>query len=51
MDNCNHKKVLNKQYDAFYCELCNKWLEKKCDDPNCEFCKQRPDKPPKEEEK
>jgi len=23
--------TMNKQYDAYYCEPCNRWLEKGCD--------------------
>ena len=32
-------------YDAYYCVVCNKWLNPGCGDPNCEFCKDRPEKP------
>jgi len=41
---CNERHYSNK-YDAYYCELCNKWMEEKCDDENCEFCSSRPNKP------
>lgn len=33
------------QYDAYYNPKTDEWLEKKCSDPGCEFCKDRPDKP------
>ncbi len=42
-DNC--KKAYSEQYDAYYCENCNKWTEDKCDDPECEFCPARPATP------
>jgi hypothetical protein len=33
-------------YDAFYCQFCDSWKEKKCDDPECLMkCYERPDKP------
>lgn len=35
----------NKQYDAWFCSKCNVWLERKCPDEDCEYCKDRPDKP------
>jgi hypothetical protein len=42
---CGYKRKYSEEYDAYYCELCNKWLEDKCDDAGCEFCKDRPKKP------
>jgi len=41
----NCKKAYSEQYDAYYCETCNKWTEDKCDDPECEFCLARPATP------
>jgi len=38
----------HKEYDAWYCPLCQEWLEENCGDPECEFCKDRPKKPLKE---
>ena len=35
----------SEEYDAYYCETCNLWLESKCDDPTCEYCNQRPETP------
>ena len=31
--------------DAYYCELCSRWLSDKCNNLNCKYCKDRPDKP------
>ena len=42
---CNSKKKFSDQYDAYYCASCNEWLESKCDDPECEYCPNRPDTP------
>jgi hypothetical protein len=42
---CGSERQYNQQYDCYYCELCNEWLEKKCTDPTCEFCTTRPEKP------
>ena len=42
---CKSEKSYSARYDAYYCELCNKWLEVACNDPNCEYCAERPEKP------
>jgi hypothetical protein len=31
--------------DAYFCPVCNQWLEGKCGDPDCEFCAGRPARP------
>ncbi len=33
-------------YDSYYNEMTEEWLEKKCQDKDCHFCKSRPDKHP-----
>lgn len=38
-------KKYNERYDAYYDDKKDKWLEGKCSNKNCEFCKGRPDKP------
>lgn len=35
----------DERYDAVYCANCNEWLEKNCGSPDCEFCKDRPERP------
>lgn len=40
-----HPEKYNDQYDAFYCDVCNVWLEKICSDETCNFCKNRPNAP------
>lgn len=42
---CGTTEVYYEKYDAYFCPKCNKWLESGCNDPNCEFCKDRPKKP------
>ncbi len=42
---CNNKLAYNEGFDAYYCIQCDKWMEKKCGDPACEFCTIRPEKP------
>ncbi len=42
---CGAKKLYSDEYDASYCDVCNIWLESKCDDPTCEFCTVRPKVP------
>ena len=42
---CKSEKQYNGQYDAYYCELCNEWLEERCGDDGCEYCQTRPEKP------
>lgn len=39
------KIIRNVYYDAEFCELCDVWIEGKCDDMRCNFCPQRPVKP------
>ena len=42
---CGESKYMNYKYDAIFCLKENKWLESGCQDPECEFCNNRPDKP------
>ena len=44
-EKCGKDTLINSRYDAAYCPHCNIWTEKGCSDPECEFCKDRPDKP------
>lgn len=38
----------SEQYDAYYDEQTNEWLEDTCDDPECEYCVGRPVKAKRE---
>jgi hypothetical protein len=42
---CGNKKSYSEEYDTYYCDPCNKWLESRCDDFNCEYCSKRPAQP------
>ncbi|MEQ8153273.1 MAG: hypothetical protein ABRQ25_00020 [Clostridiaceae bacterium] len=42
---CNNSWIYYEKYDTFFCAYCNEWIEKKCGDPDCDFCKDRPDTP------
>ena len=35
----------NEQYDAYYNPKTDEWIEPRCDDPTCEYCSARPEKP------
>ena len=35
----------SEKYDAYYDEETGEWTESKCDDPTCEYCAERPEKP------
>ena len=42
---CGHALEQDPDYDAHFCRQCNRWTEAKCQDPNCEFCSKRSEKP------
>lgn len=44
-DHCGNNTYYCVEHDADHCSFCDKWLENACKDPQCEFCKDRPDKP------
>jgi hypothetical protein len=35
----------SKEYDAYYNQATNEWIDDQCCDPNCEFCRRRPARP------
>ena len=37
---------LSEKHDSYFCPRCEEWIEDKCDDSDCEFCSNRPDKAP-----
>jgi hypothetical protein len=47
--NCVHPRQYSQKYDAYFCAKCDVWVESRCGDPDCEFCRGRPDKPSLEE--
>lgn len=48
---CPHPRIYSTRWDAYYCEVCDRWAESKCKDPDCEFCRDRPEKPSETEKK
>jgi hypothetical protein len=40
-----YKVEYSEQYDANYSPVRNEWLDDRCDDPTCEYCKDRPQRP------
>ena len=43
-----HNVARNDEHDANYCSDCDVWTESVCEDPDCEFCRDRPEKPSEE---
>ena len=35
----------SEEHDAYYNPVTNEWLEPTCDDPTCEYCVDRPERP------
>jgi methionyl-tRNA synthetase len=42
---CGDNLEYSEKYDCLYCVKCNEWLESRCSDSTCDFCKDRPEKP------
>lgn len=42
---CGHHVSINETHDAAYCSDCDIWVDGVCGDPECEFCRDRPEKP------
>lgn len=42
---CGLTAVNHSIHDAYYCILCNEWMEPVCEDPDCPYCKDRPARP------
>lgn len=47
--NCKHPRSFSQRWDAYYCETCDAWTEGVCGDPDCDFCRGRPERPSLEE--
>lgn len=39
--------VYSEEYDSYYNEITNEWIEDMCSDPECLYCKDRPERPEK----
>lgn len=44
-NNCKSNIVYYDDFDTFFCPKCNSWIETKCNDSQCKYCPNRPDKP------
>jgi hypothetical protein len=42
---CDASQIYYDDYDAYFCATCNAWLESRCSDASCSYCRQRPDQP------
>jgi hypothetical protein len=42
---CKTEVSYSKKFDCYYCNKCHIWLEPKCDDLFCMFCRKRPTRP------
>lgn len=43
---CKKPRHYNQEFDAYYCESCNLWLEPKCSqEGSCDYCASRPRNP------
>ncbi len=42
---CGSPIERDEQHDAYCCRSCRRWIERRCGDPNCEFCSRRPARP------
>jgi hypothetical protein len=48
---CKHPRSYSERRDAYYCKECDAWFEGRCGDRDCEFCRDRPEKPSEDGEK
>ena len=44
-DACGKTGKYNEQFDSYYCEACNIWIDNMCRDTHCAFCINRPETP------
>lgn len=42
---CGQATEMNHDFDALFCRGCNRWIESKCSNPDCQFCARRPARP------
>lgn len=42
---CDGELSYSTKHDAYYCPVCNIWTETTCDYSECDYCKNRPEKP------
>ena len=42
---CGGPLIMNEDYDAEFCPVCNIWLARQCGNPSCVYCPTRPERP------
>lgn len=42
---CGYKKLYSAEFDSYYCEKCNEWLEDVCTDRDYVYCNNQPNRP------
>lgn len=42
---CKCNLVYYDEFDTYFCPECNRWMESKCNDPECAYCPNRPETP------
>lgn len=42
---CNGPTIYSYDFDSIFCPECNEWKESSCEDPECEYCSNRPANP------
>ncbi len=42
---CGSKIQRSLEHDAYYCASCPRWIEPRCRDPRCQYCRLRPKLP------
>ncbi|GKV67655.1 hypothetical protein NCCP2716_01530 [Sporosarcina sp. NCCP-2716] len=42
---CMEPLLYNEQFDSVFCGACDEWREASCNDPECEYCGDRPARP------
>lgn len=50
-EECDSLGILDMKYDSYFCPECLIWIEEICEDPNCSYCKNRPEFPEYEGDK
>jgi hypothetical protein len=45
---CGGPRAYNREFDAYWCEICMRWQEPRCGDKDCLYCTDRPRRPTKE---
>lgn len=42
---CGSAIERDEEHDAYCCRACRRWIEPRCGDPTCQFCRRRPARP------